>query len=173
MVISSYSNPSGRGQTTQAILMLIVLTVFGAFNLNILGQSITLSLLPLVGICLWPRYAHPVISIVIIFLSGLLLDFLTNENLGFRTLVYLTVFSVFRPDARTKEYIFGTALIRWIGVVLLASIVIYFLSRIGRGVKPDIVSMTRQVLIVTALFPIIYFIRHIFKYFLIDSEDRY
>lgn len=167
------SSPNARGKTIRAVFILFFLTILAALNLNILGQSVALSLLPLIGICLWPRYAHPVISIIVIFLFGLLLDFLTNDALGFRTLIYLIIFSVFRPDTRSKQHTFGTAFVQWLGIIILALVAVYFLGWVGRSVRPDLLSLGYQALLTTTLFPVIYFIRHIFRYFLIDPDDRY
>jgi len=57
MALLSSSSSGRRGQTSSAIVIVFVLTIFGALNVNILGQSIALSYVPLIGVCLWPRYA--------------------------------------------------------------------------------------------------------------------
>lgn len=173
MARSSYVGSGRRGQTTQAIFMLLVLTLIGGLNLNILGHSVALHLVPLIGICLWPRQAHPVISIIAIFILGLLLDLLTTEALGGRTLIYLVVFTVFRPDQRIKEHIFGTALAQWVGTVLLVLLLIYIFGWMSRGTRPDIALLVRQALLATAFFPAVYLIRRAIRYFLVDPDDRY
>lgn len=173
MARSSYGVSDRRGQTTQAILMLLVLTMIGGLNVNIFGHSIALHLVPLIGICLWPRLAHPIISIIAIFILGLLLDLLTTEALGGRTLIYLVVFTVFRPDQRLKEHIFGTALAQWIGTVLLALLLIYVFGWISRGTRPDIALLAKQALLATAFFPAVYLIRRVMRYFLVNPDDRY
>jgi len=168
-----YSSSSGRrGQTSSAIVIVFVLTIFGALNVNILGRSIALSYVPLIGVCLWPRYANPVISITALFFLGLLSDFMTNEALGFHTLVYLTVFAVFRPDRRLKQHIFGTALARWLGTILVALLLVYALGWISRGVRPHVTTLLYQALLATTAFPIVYLCRHFLLYFL-DSDDRF
>ncbi len=173
MAFSSYSGSGGRGQTTQAVFMLLVLTLIGGLNLNILGYSIAMHLVPLIGICLWPRRAHPVYSIIAIFILGLLLDLLTTEALGGRTLIYLVVFSIFRPDKRIKEHIFGTALVQWLVSVFLVLLLIYFFGWMSRGTRPEALLLIYQAMLATAFFPLIYFIRYVISYILVDPDDRY
>jgi len=167
------SNFGGRGQTWQAILILFVLTILGALHVTVLGQTISLSFLPLAGICLWPRNSNPIISIVAIFILGILLDVFTHQILGFRTLIYLTIFTIFRPDTRLKQHIFGTAFLQWILTILIGLGLFYLLAWLGRGTKPQLVSLWYQGLLALALFPLIYLGRYIFRFILVDAEDRY
>ena len=173
MAVSSYSTSGGRGQTAQAILILLVLTFIGGLNLNIFGYSISLHLVPLIGICLWPRRANPVYSIIAIFILGLLLDLLTTETLGGRTLIYLVVFSIFRPDKRIKEHVFWPALAQWLVSVLLVLFLIYFFGWMSRGTRPEVLLLIYQAMLATAFFPVVYIVRYMMRYFLVDSDDRY
>lgn len=173
MAIFSSSSTGSRGQTVQAIFMLLVLTILGALHLNVFGKTVALNFLPLIGICLWPRRANPVISIIAIFILGILFDFMTNEALGLRTMIYILVFAIFRPDKRLKTHIFGTAFAQWIGAIAMAILLIYLLGWIGRGTKPNLISLSYQALLATALFPLVYLGRHLLKYILVDVDDRY
>lgn len=173
MATFSSSRSSSRGQISLGFISLAILTVFGALHLNVMGQSVALTLLPFIGICLWPRYAHPILSIVIIFVMGLLMDFATNEPLGFRTLIYLTIFSVFRPDKRIKQHVFVSAFLQWFGILILAVILTYGLGWFVRGTRPDIYALINQAILATALFPVAYIVRIIFRYFLTDPDERY
>jgi len=169
----SSSRFGNRSQTSQAILILFALTILGALYVNIMGQSVSLSFVPLIGVCLWPRHAHPIVSIIAIFLLGLLFDFITNEALGFRTIIYLTIFAVFRPDTRLKRHILGTALAQWLGAILLAMLVVYFLGWLGRGTRPHLMTLAYQALLATAFFPVVYMVRHFLRYIFLDADERY
>lgn len=167
------SSTSSKGQTAQAIFMLFVLTVLGALHINIFGKSVALSFIPLIGICLWPRHANPILSVIAIFILGVVFDFITNEALGFRTMIYLAVFAIFRPDKRLKAHIFGTAFAQWLGVIVIAILFVYLIGWIGRGTKPNLMTLVFQVLLATVFFPIIYLLRHLIRYTFVDVDDRY
>ena len=174
MMAAVFSSNSGRrGQTWPAILILLVLTILGALHVNILGQTISLSFLPLAGICLWPRNSNPLVSIIAIFIFGILLDVFTHQILGFRTLIYLTIFAIFRPDSRLKQHIFGTAFMQWVLTILVGFSLFYLLAWIGRGTKPYLMTLWYQGLLALALFPLIYLGRYILRFILVDAEDRY
>ena len=98
---------------------------------------------------------------------------MTNEALGLRTMIYILVFAIFRPDKRLKTHIFGTAFAQWIGAIAMAILLIYLLGWIGRGTKPNLISLSYQALLATALFPLVYLGRHLLKYILVDVDDRY
>jgi len=167
------SSGLGAPKTGQAITLLLFLTILGALNLNILGYSISLVCVPLIGICLWPRSTHPVFSIFAIFLCGLLMDFLTMDALGLRSIVYLSVFVIFRPDKRLKPHIFGTAFAQWLGAILIALIIIYFLGWIAHNKPPQITALIQQAILATGMFPLIYALRYAIRKFADNQEDYF
>ncbi len=163
---------SSKGTTWRGGLTMCLLTLFATLHINLFGQSVALTFLPVIGVCLWPRFSNPPASIVLLFIFGLLLDFLTFEPLGIRSLIYLIIFTVFRPDLRLKSFRFNMALAYWIGAILLSLILSYFLGWLGRSVKPEWTALLYQGLLAMALFPLIYGIRHIFKTLMKDVGLR-
>jgi len=172
MAMISSSGMGIRKKTGQAIILMLFLTILGAINLNIFGYSVSLVFAPLIGICLWPRSTHPILSVIGIFLFGLLMDFLTMEVMGLHAIIYLSVFAIFRPDKRIKAHIFGTAFARWLGTILVALVIIYFLGWIAHNSPPKVVALINQALLATIIFPFIYILRYIFKKF-VDNPDDY
>lgn len=170
-MVSSHTY-GARGTTWRAALTMLALTIIGVLHVNILGRSIALSFLPIIGVCLWPRYANPVVSIVLLLAYGLIFDLLTFYPLGLTSLIYLTLFAVFRPDLRIKPYDFSSAFIRWCGALILGMVMAYFLGWLARSTRPDMLTILFQAFIATALFPIIYALRNLSKILLRDVEDR-
>jgi len=166
------SSGMGTSKTGEAMILMLFLTVLGALNINILGHSISLVFVPLIGICLWPRSTHPVFSIIGIFLFGLLMDFLAMEAMGLRTIVYLSIFAIFRPDKRLRPHIFGTAFAQWLGTIIIGLIIIYFLGWVAHNNPPQIVPLLYQALLATTVFPLVYILRHIVRKFT-DNPDDY
>lgn len=173
MAYLSSRGPGIRRQTTTSIIGLFILTVIGSLSINLFNQSVSLSFVPLIGVCLWPRHTKVLVSIIFVFLLGLLLDLITYQALGFHTLTYLVVFAVLRPDLRLKGYKFGIASLQWLGIILLSMFIVYILSLVGRRVRPDIMIIFFQGLIATVAFPIVYLARHYFRFLFTDTDDWY
>lgn len=173
MAYLSSKGPGVRRQTATVIIGLFILTIIGSLSVNLFNQPVSLSFVPLIGICLWPRNTKVLISIIFVFLLGLLLDIITYEALGLHTLTYLIVFAVLRPDLRLKGHKFGIASLQWLGIILLSMFIVYFLSLVGRRVRPDLMIIVFQGLVATAAFPLIYLARHYFRSLFTDTDDWY
>lgn len=172
MAFISPSLAAARGKTWQAIAMLLVLTIIGALNINVFDRSIALTFIPLIGLVLWPRYVNAVAAIISLLFLGLLLDFLTAEPLAMRSIIYLVIFTIFRPDLRTKMHHFGGAFLRWLMIAIIAFILIFLLGWFAMDSRPDIWPLLQQLLAATLLFPIIYGARHFLRIILSDPDDR-
>ena len=162
-----------RRQTTSAVLGLFILTIIGSLSINFFNHSVSLSFVPLIGVCLWPRHTKVIISVIFIFLWGLLLDLITSEALGFHTLTYLVVFAVLRPDLRLKRHKFGVASLQWLGIMLLSMFLVYILSVVGRRVRPDFLLILLQGIVATVVFPVIYLARNFSRALFSDLDDWY
>jgi len=166
-----YSSRS-TGYAWQGIAMMICLVILAVLQFNILGTTISLLFLPVIGICLWPRGASALVSIIALFVFGLLLDFLSEGPLGLWSMIYLALFTLFRPLERAKPMTFQTAVLQWLLMILIAMIMAFLLGWISNGQRPSIILIGYQGAIVTALFPIIYGFRSILRRFAIDPSDR-
>ena len=161
-----------RGTTWRGGVTMFLLTLLATLHVNIFSHSIALTFLPVIGVCLWPRFSNPVVSILLLLLYGLLLDFLTFEPLGMRSLIYLVIFTVFRPDLRLKDFRFKMAFAYWMGAIILSLVLSYFLGWLGRSVQPAWSTLLFQGLLATLFFPLIYGIRYIFKTLMQDVGQR-
>ena len=161
-----------RGRTFQAIFTLFVLTIIGALNVNIFGVSVTLTYLPLVSVFLWPRYSKPIISIIAILISGFILDFLIYDPIGMKSLIYLTIFTLFRPDLRLTPHSFTSAFMQWMATAIIAFTLAYILGSFAFKMRPDVFALLYQMLIATAFFPVFYGLRHLWKIVFSDPHDR-
>lgn len=163
---------TGPGTTWRGGLTLFLLTLLGCLHINIFGQSIALTFLPVIGVCLWPRFSNPTGSILLLLVFGILLDFLTFEPLGMRSLVYLIIFTVFRPDLRLKDFRFNMAFAYWMGAIVLSLILSYFLGWFGHSTRPQWGELLLQGLMATFLFPLVYSVRYVFKTLVRDVGQR-
>jgi hypothetical protein len=83
-----------------ASLSLIVCIFLSVLHVNLPGGSVSLLLLPLLIVSLWPRGVNPVVTIVTFFVMGMFMDWGTNGALGQWAIIYLSVFIGLRPDRR-------------------------------------------------------------------------
>ncbi len=172
MVYASPTPARSRGHAWHGIVMMLLLTIIGVLSVNLFGRSVSFSLLPLLGVILWPRGSSPVASILAMLIFGLLLDFLTAGPLGLWALVYLIVFALFKPHQRLKPHTFRTASRQVFGGLILALVLAFGLAWFASGHRPDLVLMLPPLLAVIVLFPLIYGLRHFFKQLLGGADER-
>jgi len=172
MLIMSSPQGSSKGHVWQGGLMIAVLTYLAGLSINVIGVSVSFAFLPLIAICLWPRDAGTISSILVILFFGLLLDFISFGPLGLWALIYLTIFAVFRPQLRLKSYDFRQASLRWLGVLGLAIIMAFCLGWFAAQDRPAMLPLLYQGLVATVFFPCVYGIRSLLKSFFSDSEER-
>ena len=172
MAMRSSSQSYGKGGEWKGIAFLFLLVVISVLNVNIAGRAIGFIFLPLMGVCLWPRTDNAVISIIAIFLLGLLVDLLSAGPLGLWSLIFLTVFTIFRPHMRLRPHSFNSALIQWLIILVFALIASYLLGWFAQKSPPDIIAIIFQAIAALLLFPFIYGLRHLGKYLVTDPDLR-
>jgi len=172
MVMRSSSQTISKGGDWKGIFLMVFLVFISVLNVNILGRSISFICLPLIGICLWPRTESPILSIIAILIFGLLVDLLSAGPLGLWALIFLSVFTIFRPHMRLKPHTFNSALVQWLVALVLAMIASYVLGWFARNNRPDLVPLLYQALTATVLFPVVYGLRHLGKNLLSDPDMR-
>lgn len=162
----------GKGGEWKGIALLILLVFLSVLNINVAGQTISFVFLPLVAVCLWPRTDKVIVSIIAIFLLGLLLDLLSAGPLGLWTLIFLAVFGVSRPHMRLRPHTFSSALMQWLFVLVFAFVASYLLGWFALSSRPDIIVLVYQSIAALLLFPLVYGIRHLGRYILSDPDLR-
>lgn len=168
--ISSSAQTVSKGGTWKGTLLLVILTVLSVLSVNIIGRKVSFVFLPLIAIFLWPRIDTPIISIISILLLGFLLDILSAGPLGLWPLIFLSVFTLFRPDKRLKRYRFWSAFRKWIAVLTLAVVAAYLLGWFAMGRRPEIWALIYQAIAAVVLFPVVYGLRHLGRTLLSESD---
>ena len=168
----STSQSFADGGEWKGILLMVLLVFISVLNVNIAGRTIGFIFLPLIGVCLWPRTDKVIISIIAIFIFGLLLDLLSAGPLGLWALIFLTVFAISRPHMRLKPHNFSSAFIQWVIFLIFAIIASYLLGWFAMENRPDAAALLFQALAAAILFPLVYGLRHIGRYMLSDADAR-
>jgi len=172
MVFASTTPMASRGYAWQGILVLSVLTIIGMLSMNIFGRVVSFSLLPLIGVILWPRGASPKTSIIAMLILGLLLDVLTGGPLGLWALVYLAVFMILRPHQRLKPLKFSGAFVQVLGGILIALILAFGLAWFANSHRPQIGLLGPPLLAALTFFPVIYAARALLKQGFGGADER-
>lgn len=170
MVMRSSAQSVSKGGARKGVLFLLLLMVLSVLSVNIAGRQISFIFLPLIAVYLWPRISSPIISIIFILLFGFVLDILSAGPLGLWSLIFLSVFTLIRPQGRIKPLIFMPAFRLWILVLGLAFIAAYLLGWFAMGHRPDIWSLLYQAAAAIVFFPIVYGVRHLGNNLLSDSD---
>lgn len=170
MVMRSSVTSVSKGGVWKGALLFLGLTALSVLSVNILGRNVSFMFLPLTAVFLWPRVGASTVSVIIILLFGLLLDLLSAGPLGLWSLIFLSVFALFRPHHRIKPYTFLPAFRLWLGVVGFALAATYFLGWFAMRIQPDFWSLFFQAAAAIVLFPIVYGVRHLGSNLLLDSD---
>jgi len=83
-LVDTISIQRARKLALNGIIVTLFWSVLSLINMSIFGKNVSLMVLPLMSIFLWPRLANPLWSIMGIFLIGIMLDLMTGSILGVR-----------------------------------------------------------------------------------------
>jgi multisubunit Na+/H+ antiporter MnhB subunit len=87
-------------------------------------------------------------------------------------LAYLIVFSVLRPDRRAKPLNFAKAVQNWLMAVGLALATLVLTGWFVYGAWPNVMTLARQIGLVTLFLPLAVLIRRAVRYALTDPDER-
>jgi len=172
MVMHSAAQSNPKGGTWKGSLLLLTLILFSGLSVNIMGRTVSFIVLPLIAIFLWPRLDNPIASIVLILLFGLLLDIISAGPLGLWPLVFLTIFTLFRPHLRLKRHQFGPSFGQWFGALTLSVVLAFFLGWFALEQRPDITALLMNAAAAIIAFPLVYGLRHVGAQLLTDADGR-
>jgi len=172
MVMRGAAQSNPKGGTWKGSLLLLSLTLLSVLSVNIMGRSISFIFLPLIAIFLWPRLDNPIASIVLILLFGLLLDTISAGPLGLWPLVFLTIFTLFRPHLRLKRHQFGASFGQWFGALTLSIVLAFFLGWFALEQRPEMTALLMNAAAAIIAFPLVYGLRHIGGQLLTESDER-
>ena len=172
MVMRSAPQTSSKSGALKGALFLLGLTLLSVLSVNISGRAVNFLFFPVMAIFLWPRVENPVASIVIILVFGLLLDVISAGPLGLWPLIFLTIFTLFRPHKRLKARHFWPSFGGWLGALTLSVIGAYLLGWFALERRPEIGALLTSAAAAILAFPIVYFLRHIGRQLLSDPDGR-
>jgi len=155
-----------------ACFSLFVCSVLSVLNINLPGGSVSLLLLPLLIVSLWPRVVNSIISIAAFFIMGILVDWGTNGALGQWAMIYLAVYAVLRPDRREQSVSFIGAVGLWLLGLLVGTVMLIVTGWIVYAALPNFVGLLKQVVLVSLLMPIVVAVRSVTRFILTDPHDR-
>lgn len=157
-----------------AIFAALALFFGGALSIisvNIAGQSISFAFIPLLVIAIWPRRASQIISVIFIFAAGLFTDWASGGVTGQWALVFLLVWMLLRPELRDNAYSISQFMLAWLAICGFAFGLLSVTGWFAYRVLPDYMAFSRQILLVTALLPPIFGLRHWLARFSRSDED--
>jgi len=155
-----------------ASLSLIVCIFLSVLHVNLPGGSVSLLLLPLLIVSLWPRGVNPVVTIVTFFVMGMFMDWGTNGALGQWAIIYLSVFIGLRPDRRDGRVSFLGAIGLWGVGLAIGALMIVITGWLVYATLPNFTVLFRQALLISIMMPLAVFIRNIVRLLLTDPQDR-
>lgn len=155
-----------------ACLALLFSGFMSMLHVNLPGGSVSLLLLPMLIVSLWPRGVNAIVTIVTFFLMGIFMDWGTNGTLGQWVLTYLAIFAVLRPDRRENAVRFIGAVGLWVMGLLIGTIMLIITGWLVYESLPNFVVLLRQALLVSALVPFVVLIRNMARFLLTDPNDR-
>jgi len=166
------SNPFSPRHYAPACLALLISGFVSVLHVNLPGGSVSLLLLPMLIVSLWPRGVNAIVTIITFFLMGIFMDWGTHGALGQWALVYLAIFSVLRPDRRDGPVRFINAIVLWLLGLLIGTGALIVTGWMVYAALPSFTVLLRQALLVSALMPFVIVIRNISRFLLTDPNDR-
>ncbi len=172
MTFLSPQNTSSSRYFVPACFGLVVATFLSVLHINIPGGNVSLLLLPLLMVSLWPSGVNGVVSVLILFSMGVFMDWGTNGALGQWSIIYLTVFTILRPDKREGVTSFIGALALWFIGLAVGGLMLIVTGWLVYGVLPNFTVLFRQALLISILMPLIVLIRNVTRYWMTDPSER-
>ena len=166
-----YRHPDDVPIAFQGAAFTLILIIVSALSLKVLHAAVPLGWLSLIGVFLWPRWSHAYLTPILIVLLGFMSDLLLGRFLGLSSLIFLVFFWLVKPTQREKrlslvrgwiEFAFTCALILWLSFFIIGRVV---------DVSVGWVSLSRQILVIVAMFPIVFLLRGFIRKWLIDPND--
>lgn len=157
-----------------ALIAGLALFVAGALSiagLNLFGAHVGFGFIPLLVITIWPRRAHTVISLALVFFAGLFTDWATGGIVGQCVLVYILTWGFLRPELRSSPFALIGIFSVWLATCGLALVIISLSGYFVFEILPDFAPLGRQMVLATVLLPLMLLLRHGLAARFSDRED--
>lgn len=166
-----YRHPDDVKIAFQGAAFTLFLIIISAVSFKLHQSVVPLGWLSLVGVFLWPRWSHAYLTPILIAVLGFISDLLLGRFLGLSSLIFLTFFWLVKPTQREDAL---NLLKSWLEFSIVATIILFVsFFIIGRVVDVTVgwLSLTRQILLILAVFPIVFALRAGLRRWLIDPND--
>lgn len=170
MMVETITVGKARMFAVQGFVGLLVVMLLSLITFNIVGTPVTFLFIPLIVIFLWPKNADLLFSYILIFLAGLIFDFVSADTPGAWALVFLIGFAMMRPNQRGQESRLAETWVNfsvWMLVLAFIYLVLDFLGVRETDWIPFVYSLTLTVLV----FPLLYYARRIVRTLIVSDDD--
>jgi len=166
-----YRHPDDLLIAIQGAVFALSIVILSALSIKISSIIVPLGWISLAGIFLWPRWSHNYLTPIFIAIIGLIADLLIGRFIGLSSLIFLIFFWLVKPTQREERL---SLLSSWLEFSIISTLVL-FLSYFVIGRVVDVAvgwgSLTEQVLLMVAVFPVIFLIRGLIRQWLIDPNN--
>lgn len=157
-----------------ALVAGLALFIAGALSIggvNLFGAYFGFGFIPLLVVAIWPRRAHSVISVALVFFAGLFMDWATGGIVGQCALVFVLVWGFLRPELRASPFALINLFLIWLAICGLALVVLFMSGYFVFGILPDFAPLGRQMALATVLLPVLLLMRYGLALRFSDNED--
>lgn len=138
---------------------------------NIFESRFGFEFLPLLVLLIWPRRAHTVLSLIIVWSAGLFTDWATGDITGQWALIFILIWGFLRPEMRRDPFAPVSLFFVWLLICLIAILVSSVSGYFIHGIMPDLSPLGRQMSLATLVLPVILILRRAVIVRLKDFED--
>lgn len=157
-----------------ALVASLAVFLAGALSIggvNLFGVHFGFGFIPFLIIAIWPRRAHRVISIAIVFFAGLFMDWATGGVVGQCALIFVLIWGFLRPELRASPFEPINLFLIWLAICGLALVVIFISGYFVFGILPDFAPLGRQMVLATVFLPLLMLLRYGLAVRFSDNED--
>lgn len=162
MAYASASLPRRNGHLLPAAVALLLAGMAAPLHIVLGGASWPLIWLPFSIVALWPRQVAALPSAILLLLGGLWVDWTTLGATGQWASVFLITYAVVRPDLAESVRGMVSGLARTGQALLIGLPVLVLTGRVVYGLWPDVMALSRGLLVLLLLLPLIIVIRDLF-----------
>lgn len=157
-----------------ALIAGLALFIAGAASIagvRLFGVRVGFGFVPLLVLAIWPRRAHALISIVLVFSAGLFTDWATGGVVGQWALVFVLIWGFLRPELRGSPFAPIGLFLIWLATCGLALVVLSMSGYFVFGILPDLAPLGHQMIFATLLLPLLLLLRRGLEMRFSDTED--
>ena len=151
-----------------ALFLTAAMTISG---FNIFGSRFGFEFLPLLVLLIWPRRAHTVLSLTLVWFAGLFTDWATGDITGQWALIFILIWGFLRPEMRSSPFAPVSLFFVWLLICLITILVLSVSGYFIYGIMPDISPLGRQMSLATLLLPVVLILRRTVVVRLKDFDD--